>query len=92
MTYCGPWNIRKYYYLVCIDLSAVFNMVDMKILEQVLQNQYGITGTVLQWYKTYIRPRGFKLNIHDDYLDEIELPFTIAQGTCTGPYFVYTVL
>ena len=61
-------------------------MVDHEILDQVLQNQYGITGTVLQWYKTYIRPRGFKVNIHDDYLDEIELPFAVAQGSCTGPY------
>ena len=26
--------------LVCIDLSAAFNMVDHEILEQVLQNQY----------------------------------------------------
>ena len=33
--------------LVCIDLSAVFNTVDHEILDKVLQNQYGITGTVL---------------------------------------------
>ena len=77
---------QKILSLVCIDLSAAFNMVDHEILEQVLQNQYGITGTVLQWYKTYIRPRGFKVNIHDDYSDEIELPFAVAQGSCTGPY------
>ena len=61
-------------------------MVDHEILEQVLQNQYGITGTVLQWYKTYIRPRGFKVNIQNEYSDEIELPFSVAQGSCTGPY------
>ena len=85
MTYCGPWNITKYS-LVCIDQSAVFDIVDHEILVQVLQNQYGITGTVLQWYKSYIRPRGFKVNIHDDYSDEIELPFAVVQGSCTRPY------
>ena len=72
--------------LVCIDLSAAFDMVDHEILEQVLKNEYGINGTVLQWYKTYIRPRGFKVNIHEEYSDEIELPFAVAQGSCTGPY------
>ena len=36
--------------------------------------------------KTCIRPRGFKVNIHDDYSDEIELPFAVAQGSCTGQY------
>ena len=43
---------QKILSLVYIDLSAGFDMVDHEILEQVLQNQYGITGTVLQWYKT----------------------------------------
>ena len=41
---------------------------------------------MLQWYKTYIRPRGFKVNIHEEYSDEIELPFAVAQGSCMGPY------
>ena len=77
---------QKILSLVCIDLSAAFDMVDHKILEQVLKNEYGINGTVLQWYKTYIRPRGFKVNIHEEYSDEIELPFAVAQGSCTGPY------
>ena len=77
---------QKILSLVCIDLSAAFDMVDHEILEQVLQNQYRNTGTVPQWYKTYIRPRGFKVNICEEYSDEIELPFAVAQGSCTGPY------
>ena len=36
---------QKILSLVCIDLSVAFDMVDHEILEQVLQNQYGITGT-----------------------------------------------
>ena len=45
---------QKILSLICIDLSAAFDTVDHRILEQVLQNQYRITGTVLQWYKIYI--------------------------------------
>ena len=81
---------QKILLLVCIDLSAVFDTVDHEILVQVLQNQYGITGTILQWYISYFRPRGFKVNIHAYYSDEIELPFAVAQGSYTGPYlFIY---
>ena len=83
---------QKILSLVCIDLSAAFDTVDHEILIQVLQNKYGITGTVLQWYKSYIKPRGFKVNIHDDYSDEIELPFAVAQGSCTGPYCSYYIV
>ena len=77
---------QKILSLVCIDLSAAFDTVDHEILEQVLENEYGIGRTVLKWYKTYIRPRGFKVNIHEEYSDEIELPFAVAQGSCMGPY------
>ena len=34
----------------------------------------------------HIRSRGFKVNIHEEYSDEIELPFAAAQGSCTGSY------
>ena len=77
---------QKILSLVCIDLSPTFDMMDHEILEQVLKNQYRINGTVLQWYKTYIRPRGFKVNIHQEYSDEIVLSFAAAQGSCMGPY------
>ena len=70
---------QKILSLVCIDLSAAFDTVDHEILLQVLPHQYGITGTLCQWYKSYIRPRGFKVSIHDDYSDEIELPFPVTH-------------
>ena len=38
---------QKILSLVCIDLSAAFDTMDHEILVQVLQNQYGIIGTVL---------------------------------------------
>ena len=83
---------QKILSLVCIDLSAAFDTVDHEILEQVLKNEYGINGTVLQWYKTYIRPRGFKVNIHEEYSDEIELPFAVAQGSCKDHICLYCIV
>ena len=77
---------QKILSLLCIDLSAAFDTVDHEILEQALQINMEFTGIVLQWYKTYIRPRGFKVNIQNEDSDEIELPFSVAQGSCNGPY------
>ena len=34
----------------------------------------------------HIRPRGIKVNIQNEYSDEIELPFSVSQGSCTRPY------
>ena len=40
--------------LVVMDLSAAFNMVDHKILLDVLSSQYGIEGKALRWFDTYL--------------------------------------
>ena len=41
--------------LVVMDLSAAFDIVDHKILFDVLSSQYGIEGKALRWFDTYLR-------------------------------------
>ena len=43
--------------LIAIDLSAAFDTVDHDILVDVLNNQYGVCDSALQWVDSYIRPR-----------------------------------
>ena len=43
--------------LMAINLSAAFNTVDHDILVDVLHNKFGIRGTALNWFKSYLRPR-----------------------------------
>ena len=42
--------------LVALDLSAAFDIVDHRVLLNVLYNQFGINGKALNWYDTYLRP------------------------------------
>ena len=51
--------------VVAMDLSAAFDTVDHDILLQLLENRYGISGNVIKWFDSYLRPRSFKVNIND---------------------------
>jgi len=43
--------------LVLLDLSSAFDTVDHDILVRVLHERFGIRGTALQWFESYIANR-----------------------------------
>ena len=55
------WNMenKQVTALVMMDLSAVFDTVDHKLLLEILHHRYGISDNALKWYDSYLRPRGF---------------------------------
>ena len=71
--------------LVALDLSAAFNMVDHDILLSVLNKKFGVTGNVYNWFDTYLRPRGCKVNIKKSYSKERNLPYCVPQGGVVVP-------
>ena len=74
-----------------MDLSAAFDMVDHQILLDVLENRFGITGTALSWFRTYLQPRFCKVCVNKSYSKLQDLTFSVPQGSCAGPvlYLVY---
>lgn len=70
--------------LSAIDLSAAFNTVDHEVLIWALQYNFGLDQQVLQWYKSYLQPRGFKVCINNKYSIPRQLTFSVPQGSING--------
>ena len=48
--------------IVC-DLSATFDTVDYSLLLDVLSNKFGVGGTALNWFDSYLHPRSLQVMI-----------------------------
>ena len=70
--------------VVLLDLSAAFDTVDHDLLLTIFQNRFGITGTALQWYDNYLRPRRMKVCVNGIYSNELNLKYGVPQGSCSG--------
>ena len=81
---------QRVFALVVMDLSAAFDMVDHKILLDVLSSQYGIEGKALKWFDTYLRPHFCQMDIKGARSSIHSLDFSVPQGSCAGP-ILYTV-
>ena len=71
--------------LVAIDLSATFDTVDHDMLLSVLSQKFGVADKALKWFDAHLRSRRFQVLIGDTRSKEIELPFSVPQGSCAGP-------
>ena len=87
------WGMRKKRCtaMAVIDLSATFDTVDHRVLLDVLHKRFGIAGTSLQWFRSYLQDRARKVNVKGQYSSERYLNFSVPQGSYTGPvlYLAY---
>ena len=75
--------------LVLLDLSAAFDTVDHDILVRRLETSYGLSGSVLQWFQTYlVGRRQYVRNGSSPTLIVCGVP----QGSVLGPilFLLYT--
>ena len=69
---------------VFIDLSKAFDTVDHQILIKTLQ-YYGIDGTALEWFKSYLSNRKQYISSHDASQNCLDIIFGVPQGSILGP-------
>lgn len=72
--------------LIALDLSAAFDTVDHCILLDVLERQYGVCGSALEWVDSYLRPRSCRVTVNSIVSSERELDCSVPQGSCLGPW------
>ena len=81
------WNMENKLVtvLVCLDLSAAFDTVDHDILLEVLHTSFGVMGTALDWFESYLNNRYFKVSIGNTYSSLKKLNYSVPQESCGGP-------
>ena len=56
-----------------------------RILLNTLKVKYGITGTALHWYSSYLADRSFSIVINGITSDSFPICCGVPQGSCLGP-------
>ncbi len=70
--------------VVCLDFSAVFNMVDHEILLTRLEKRIGITGNCFAWFRSYLSNRSQNVLINDVTSSAREHYCVVPQGSGSG--------
>ena len=68
--------------MVALDVSAACDTVNHRILLEVL-NKY--KGLALQWLKSYLTDRQFKVQIENNFSEVKTINFSVPQGSILGP-------
>ena len=71
--------------LVLLDLSAAFDTIDHQILIDRMCNRFGIQGTALSWFKSYLQHRTQQVSVNNAHSDLHTINFGVPQGSVLGP-------
>ena len=71
--------------LVLLDLSAAFDTIDHNILLGYLKSWFGLGGTVLKWFASYLSDRCQTVKIGSTLSELSKLIYGVPQGSVLGP-------
>ena len=70
--------------LIVCDLLAAFDPINHQTLIEVLSEYYGVKGTVLKWFESYLENHKFYISIDENKSTSRDLHFSVPQGSCAA--------
>ena len=68
-----------------LDLSAAFDILDHSNIIELLSGWYGITGTALNWVRSYLSNRVQRVKLLGKLAKAFKTKYGVPQGSVMGP-------
>jgi len=71
--------------LCLLDFTAAFDTVDHELLMLRLERQFGIHDVALEWFRSYLQGRSFRVIYGQSTSATIHIVCSVPQGSVLGP-------